>query len=354
MVERRNILLVPADAPMGAEVIAALRHEKSLRLILLPERETLPAIPGATCLPPASPECTLASLIAEHEVAAVLVLEEPWETRARAIVSDRDMPVIALSHLPSGAVDMDEVFTCYTSRTGELLHCASVLADGETVRLSPASEEIRALAASHGSAHGGWTLGRTSGGEVTCHTGIVPHDWHLHRLFGVNLVLLAIFEAFGHPVSVLPPGATSLTGAPGQAGITLDTDTVFLDLDDTMLVHGALHDALEAFLARTHEAGVAVHLVTRHYREPLTTLKEHGFDPARFAEIHWLTDGTPKSKVIARYDGAVFVDDSFKERREVAETLGIPVFAPDLLGYFRFRRAGSWALSPSTAFSMSS
>jgi hypothetical protein len=156
----------------------------------------------------------------------------------------------------------------------------------------------------------------------------------LHRLFGVNLLALSLFEAGGHPVAVIPPLGHHVRASAEGLSIGLDqTGPVFLDLDDTLLVHGEVHDGGRAFLARAKAQRLPVHLVTRHFQAPEKTLAAHGIDAGQFARIHWLTDGTPKSKVIEAAGGALFVDDSFKERREVREALGIPVFAPDVLAY---------------------
>jgi hypothetical protein len=65
---------------------------------------------------------------------------------------------------------------------------------------------------------------------------------------------------------------------------------------------------------------------------PLDALGEARIDPHLFAEIIHLDNGEKKSAFI--HGRAIFVDNHFPERLDVATTCGIPVFDVDALEFF--------------------
>jgi hypothetical protein len=73
--------------------------------------------------------------------------------------------------------------------------------------------------------------------------------------------------------------------------------------------------------------GVPLHLLTRHARDPQTTLTQHRLG-GLFDEIIHLKEGQKKSSAVTRRP-AVFIDDSYAERSEVSIALGIPAFGPE-------------------------
>jgi hypothetical protein len=75
--------------------------------------------------------------------------------------------------------------------------------------------------------------------------------------------------------------------------------------------------------------GISLHLLTRHARSVDTTLKRFRLE-GLFDEIIHLKAGEPKSDSI-RHRDAIFLDDSYAERKDVHEKKGIPVFAPDAI-----------------------
>ncbi|WP_020401489.1 hypothetical protein [Kordiimonas gwangyangensis] len=304
MVERKNILVLPAEGTIATEVTACLRYEKSVRLILL-DNDT--ANLDAVILLPGAPS---------HE-------------------GTNHIPVIDWSTGADAQADTGDTYACYTSRDGKLIYCATLAFKGGEVSLQPATAKVRAAATGLSHKPGCWTLTPEPEGGYRRLEGLDAQSLRLHRLFGANLILLSLFEAFGQPVALLPAPANTLQLARGGE-IVVPQGPVFLDLDDTLLVHGAPHDGFGAFMQRADAAGVAIHLITRHFREPEITLREHGIDPGCFARIHWLTDGTPKSDMVRAHGGTAFIDDSFKERREVAMALAIPTFAADMLAALRF------------------
>lgn len=148
----------------------------------------------------------------------------------------------------------------------------------------------------------------------------------LARARGINLPHLALLDALGVDVRVIAgTWSASTDRALGSCfEVDIEMERLYLDLDDVLIREGRVDPATVALVVQARNDGAEVHLVTRHAGDLAATLRSHRLE-ALFDEVHHLTDDEPKSSAIK--DGAsVFVDDSFRERAEVHDTLGIPVF----------------------------
>ena len=153
----------------------------------------------------------------------------------------------------------------------------------------------------------------------------------LPRARGVNYPLLGIYAHLGRPFSVLaqdyPLVMDRALGNRYRTGLAYDP--VYLDLDDTLVLDDAPSPLLMALLYQWSARRVPVVLVTRHASAPLATLARHRICAELFERIVHIEDGSPKSAVIGRDPSAIFIDDSFRERRDVLDNCGIPVFDLD-------------------------
>ncbi len=153
----------------------------------------------------------------------------------------------------------------------------------------------------------------------------------LQRGIGVNLPLLSAFDAFDWPVAVtryLYPIEFD-RALENRYHIKLDYRHVYVDLDDCLLLKGKVNHELVSFLYKAINDGCTVSLLTRHSGD-LDAALDNARLRALFNHIVHITDGAPKSAHIDAKD-AIFIDDSFQERNDVAQRLGIPVFAPDMV-----------------------
>ncbi|CAM5202758.1 ATP-grasp enzyme-like protein OS=Castellaniella defragrans (strain DSM / CCUG 39792 / 65Phen)OX=1437824 GN=BN940_10671 PE=4 SV=1 [Castellaniella denitrificans] len=153
----------------------------------------------------------------------------------------------------------------------------------------------------------------------------------LQRGLGVNLPLLSAFDAFGWPVEVTANDyPIELDRAlENRFRLQLDYRRVYVDLDDCLLIQGRVNTALVAFLYQAIDQGCTITLLTRHSADLDATLTRTRLRPL-FDDIVHIRDGSPKTAHIQQ-DAAIFIDDSFQERAQVARTLRIPVFAPDMI-----------------------
>lgn len=148
----------------------------------------------------------------------------------------------------------------------------------------------------------------------------------LSRARGVNLPLLSLYEAERIPVTV----------APNEFDITIDRalvnrfqhhleyDTVYVDLDDTLLVRGRVNQTLAGFIYQCLNRRKRIVLLTRHEGSVEETLRRYRLS-GLFDDVIFVPCTKCKSEFI-REGHAIFIDDSFSERTAVATVRGIPTF----------------------------
>ncbi len=156
-----------------------------------------------------------------------------------------------------------------------------------------------------------------------------------NRVKGINFALLSLFEAQGKSISI----NASHTDIQIERALTnrYNTDiaysTVFMDLDDTLIINGAVCAAALQFIYQCKDRKIPVHLITRHYREPSLTLDELAIHSKLFHDVIWIQGDSAKSEYMCDVKNPIFFDDSFKERQD-AVNAGVPSFAPDSLEMF--------------------
>lgn len=153
----------------------------------------------------------------------------------------------------------------------------------------------------------------------------------LFRCQGINFALLSAFDAFEQDISIAANAypIEMDRALASRYKVQIEYSQVFVDLDDCLLLRGRLNIQLAMFLYNACGNGKRITLLTRHATAPEETLHRLRICELFDAIVH-ITDGTPKSDHISR-DDAIFIDDSFRERDEVAQRHGIPVFSPDMV-----------------------
>ena len=154
----------------------------------------------------------------------------------------------------------------------------------------------------------------------------------LNRVLGANLPLLSLYVAAGTDIEVL----TNRTTVRMDRALTnrfrhdLVVRRAYVDLDDTLVVRGRVHDELVRLLHQFVGRGVRLILLTRHAGDPRAVLRHHRLD-GLFDEVVHLEPGRPKSAAIRAGPGTILIDDSFSERAEVARRRRIPTFDASML-----------------------
>jgi len=152
-----------------------------------------------------------------------------------------------------------------------------------------------------------------------------------HRVLGVNFALLGIFEEERLPLGILVnPIALEMDRAlTNRFRTNLAYERIYLDLDDSLIRRGRLNIEMVKFLHQSRERGRTITLLTKSLVDPVPVLKSHRIETL-FDEIRWIGEADSKADHIDPA-GAIFIDDSFSQRREVAERHGIPTFDPSML-----------------------
>lgn len=147
-----------------------------------------------------------------------------------------------------------------------------------------------------------------------------------HRVTGVNFALLSIYEAQRLPLGILtnPQPIEVDRALHNRYRHNIRFGTLYVDLDDTLILDGKISIPIINLIFSCLNQGKKIKLITRHNKNLLETLQKFRLD-GLFDELIHITDNSPKSRYIQEND-ALFIDDSFSERREVALACKIPTF----------------------------
>jgi biotin carboxylase len=156
----------------------------------------------------------------------------------------------------------------------------------------------------------------------------------LHRNQGINFPLLSLYIKDGLPVSVIQ---NDISLHLDRALITrykqtLNYNHVYIDFDDTILFENKINPFIMHYLYQCKNKNIALYLITRHAKDIYTSLKEACIEQTLFDEIYHLDKFEKKSSYI-RHTDAIFIDDSFAERKDVSQQCKIPVFDLDAIEF---------------------
>lgn len=154
----------------------------------------------------------------------------------------------------------------------------------------------------------------------------------LQRASGVNFIELSLYDAMDYDVSILrnPLRLEIDRALCSRYVMDYPYDWVYLDFDDTLIVAGAVNSEVIRLLYQWRNCGKRVVLLSKHRYDIQQSLAHHAISPALFERIIILDPAQEKADFIDQRP-AIFIDDSFAERRKVFECTGIAVFAPDAL-----------------------
>ncbi|MDD3437222.1 MAG: ATP-grasp domain-containing protein [Candidatus Gastranaerophilales bacterium] len=153
----------------------------------------------------------------------------------------------------------------------------------------------------------------------------------LSRAYGVNLPLLSLFDALGEEISIVKNNySVEIDRAlENRFYIDLDYDVVYVDFDDCLVIKGKVNTSLIAFLYQSINKNKKIILISKHDGSLENELKKYKLKNI-FDEIIHLQKNDKKYNYITM-KRAIFIDDSFAERKEISEKKSIPVFSPDII-----------------------
>ncbi len=153
----------------------------------------------------------------------------------------------------------------------------------------------------------------------------------LHRVQGVNFPLLSIYEQERIPIQIL---TNDIDVQIDRALINrykhqLRYSVVYVDLDDTLILNETVNLDLVKFLYQCINKSTRVVLITKHASDVQQTLRKYRLTGI-FDEIIHMDQSSNKADYIRESD-AILIDDSFSERKNVSERLGILTFDCSML-----------------------
>ncbi|WP_050008088.1 ATP-grasp domain-containing protein [Butyrivibrio sp. WCE2006] len=160
----------------------------------------------------------------------------------------------------------------------------------------------------------------------------IPGTAGLYRNCGINFPMLTLFTFWGYPVSIIDNDYDIVLDRAFYSAfrIGIEYDTVYLDYDDTLTLEDKVNADAMRFLYQARNAGKRIILLSKHSTDLHVDLKNAGISEELFDEIIVLSREEDKSDHIIDKK-AIFIDDSFAERKRIKEKCGIPVFDVDMI-----------------------
>lgn len=158
----------------------------------------------------------------------------------------------------------------------------------------------------------------------------------LFRAKGINFALMSLYNAFDISVSVIENNydVEMDRALDNKYKINLFYEEVYVDFDDCLYLEKKyLNTTLVAFLYKCINEGKKITLLSKHDDELLGSLDKLLKDlriESLFDRVIHISFDDEKFKYIDN-NKAIFVDDSFEERRKISNNCNIPVFSLDMI-----------------------
>lgn len=251
-----------------------------------------------------------------------------------AFYIDKHSDQLIMEYLPGREYTVD----CFTDRNGKLLYSEGRERIRTSSGISVCSEfvdnpriyDISKIINENLAFRGPWffQLKENADGELALLeiASRIAGTMGLSRSKGVNLPLLGLFDAMDYDVEITKNSYHIRTDRALQARYShnIQYQHVYIDLDDLLILENKVNPTVVSFVYQCINQNKKVHLLSKHKQDIHSTLASHRLQNM-FDEIIVISDDKEKCDYIAEQD-AIFVDDSFEERRKVSKKLGIPVF----------------------------
>lgn len=138
-------------------------------------------------------------------------------------------------------------------------------------------------------------------------------------------------KEINYPVFIKPDVGQGSKGAKKveiYEQLKFEYEYVYVDLDDTLICDNIVNTDVIKFLYQTKNQNKKIILISKHEKEIAKTLDEYCISQKLFDKILHLEKKDKKSMFI-KEKGAIFIDDSYAERKDVAVNCKIPVFSID-------------------------
>lgn len=250
----------------------------------------------------------------------------------------RDASLLIQEYLPGQETTVD----CFTDRHGRLLFSgarlrarvrmgtsmnAFLLGDDEQLLMHRHAELISTRLGMRGP----WffQMKRDAAGQWRfLETGVrIAGTMALNRVRGVNFPLLAIWDASGADVSIdVQNYHVEIDRClHNRYRHDISYKTVYVDFDDTLVVHDRLNLEIVRFLFQCVNEGKRIVLISKSLATDKQEMLRRWRIEGLFDEKHWLGEKERKADYILD-PNSIYIDDSFSQRHDVALSRNIPTF----------------------------
>ena len=148
-----------------------------------------------------------------------------------------------------------------------------------------------------------------------------------NRCRGINFPMLSIFQHYGYSVSTFTNNVHIKLDRclRNRYLFDYDYDTVYIDLDDTIIVHEKINLEVIQFIYQCINKKIKLILISKSLAEDKEDFLAKWRVQNLFDEKIWLEEKDPKYKYM-KHENAIYIDDSFSQRLEVHNKRGIPTF----------------------------
>lgn len=253
----------------------------------------------------------------------------------------KDEELVICEYLPG----MEYTVDCFTDKNGELL--VAKVRDRQRIRagISVRSREYQAdekvveiakILNNKFSFKGAWffQLKKNVKGEYRLLeiSPRIPGTMGLSRNLGINFPMLTLFTFWGYDVGVIDNNYDIILDRAFYSAYRIDYeyDHIYLDFDDTITVNNKVNADMMRFVYQSYNAGKQIHLLSKHQKDIKESLSAYAISENLFADITVIPIEDEKYRYITEKK-AIFVDDSFAERKKIHDNVGIPVFDVDMI-----------------------
>jgi carbamoylphosphate synthase large subunit len=161
----------------------------------------------------------------------------------------------------------------------------------------------------------------------------IPGTMGLSRNCGINFPLLTLYNHLKYDVSIIDNEYDIRVDRAfiSRYRISIEYETVYLDLDDTLILpNNTVNTCLMMFLYQLVNDGKKIIMLSKNGGDLRKKLETHHIPISLFKDIIQISQDKKKSDYITDHN-AIFIDDSFSERKDVFVNAHIPVFDLDMV-----------------------
>ena len=143
--------------------------------------------------------------------------------------------------------------------------------------------------------------------------------------------LLTVLDACGYELEIRQQSDAAEVDRALNNSFKLDIDyhEVYIDFDDTLIVHDRINFTVLRFIYQCVERKKRVILLTRHDGDVVKDMTAYRIAPGLFDEIVCLPRSQEKVDHVSPSEHALFIDDSFTERKKMQDRFGIVALGVD-------------------------